>query len=111
MQKGVSPDELETARVTPIYKNNDETDLGNYRATSVLPCFQKSLERIVYNRLQLFIRSPPEVFLGKGVLKIYKFTGEHPGRSVISIKLQSKKPYKKQFGFRKKNLLNMQYYN
>ena len=32
----------------------------------------------------------PEVFLGKGVLKTCsKFTGEHPCRSVISIKLQS----------------------
>ena len=30
--------------------------------------------------------SPPEVFLGKGVLKICsKFTGKHPSRSVISI--------------------------
>ena len=34
--------------------------------------------------------SRPEMFLGKGVLKIFsKFTGEHPCRSVISIKLQS----------------------
>ena len=33
---------------------------------------------------------PPEVFLGKGVLKIYrKFAGENPCRSVISIKLQN----------------------
>ena len=32
--------------------------------------------------------SPPEVFLGKGVLKLCsKFTGEHSWRSVISIKL------------------------
>ena len=32
--------------------------------------------------------SPPEVFLLKGVLKICsKFTGEHPCRKVISIKL------------------------
>ena len=32
--------------------------------------------------------SPPEVFLGKGVLKICsKFIGEHPCRSVISVKL------------------------
>ena len=31
-----------------------------------------------------------EVFLGKGFLKVWcKFTGEHPCRSVISIKLQS----------------------
>ena len=35
-----------------------------------------------------FISSHPEVFLGKGVLKICsKFTGEYPCRSVISIKL------------------------
>ena len=32
--------------------------------------------------------SPPKVFLAKGVLKICsKFTGEHPCRSVISVKL------------------------
>ena len=38
----------------------------------------------------LFRSSRPEVFLGKGVPKICsKFTGEHPCRSVISIKLQS----------------------
>ena len=34
------------------------------------------------------LSSRPEVFLRKGVLKICnKFTGEHPCRSVISIKL------------------------
>ena len=33
---------------------------------------------------------PPEVFLGKSVLKLCsKFTGEHPCRRMISIKLQS----------------------
>ena len=38
-------------------------------------------------------RSTPEVLLGKGFLKICsKFTGEHPCRSVISIKLL-KQPY------------------
>ena len=38
----------------------------------------------------LFRSSLPEVLLGKGVLKICsKFTGEHPCRSVISIKLLS----------------------
>ena len=34
--------------------------------------------------------SPPDMLLGKVVLRIYsKFTGEHPCRSVISIKLQN----------------------
>ena len=37
-----------------------------------------------------FRSSDPKVFLWKGVLKIcYKFTGEHPCRSGILIKLQS----------------------
>ena len=35
-----------------------------------------------------FRRSHPEVFSGKGVLKICsKFTGEHPCQSAVSIKL------------------------
>ena len=39
---------------------------------------------------QIFRSSRPEVFLGKGVLKICsKFSGEDPCRGVISIKLQS----------------------
>ena len=43
--------------------------------------------RLVWERSS-FRSSHPVVFLGKGFLKIYsKFTGEHPCRSVISIKL------------------------
>ena len=39
-------------------------------------------------QISSFRSSPSEVFLGKGVLKICsKFTGEHPCRSAISIKL------------------------
>ena len=40
--------------------------------------------------ITVFRNSKPEVFLRKGVLKIYsKFRGEHPCRSAISTKLQS----------------------
>ena len=43
------------------------------------------LQRFVLNLRS----SPPEVFLGKGVLNICsKFTGKHPCRTAISIKLQ-----------------------
>ena len=42
------------------------------------------------NRKPVYRSTHPEVFLGKGALEICsKFTGEHPRRSVISIKLQS----------------------
>ena len=42
------------------------------------------------NLTKNFRSSPPEVFLGKGVLKICsRFTGEHPYRRGISIKLSN----------------------
>ena len=41
-------------------------------------------------QIHIYRSNRPEVFLGKGVLKICrKFTGEHPCWSAISIKLQS----------------------
>ena len=49
--KGIFSDDLKIARVTPAFKGGDEKDLENYRPISVLPCFSKILERIMYNRL------------------------------------------------------------
>ena len=49
--KGIFLDDLKITRVTPVVKGGDEKDLGNYRPISVLPCFSKILERIMYNRL------------------------------------------------------------
>ena len=48
--KGICPDDLKIARVTPVFKGGDDKELGNYRPISVLPCFSKILERIMYNR-------------------------------------------------------------
>ena len=48
---GVFPDQLKTARITPIFKGGDENQLTNYRPISILSCFSKLLERIIYNRL------------------------------------------------------------
>ena len=51
LQKGYFPEELKIALITPIYKADDVNKIGNYRPISVLPCFSKILERIMYNRL------------------------------------------------------------
>ena len=48
---GVFPDQLKIARVSPVYKAGDSSDLSNYRPVSVLPCFSKIPERIIYNQL------------------------------------------------------------
>ena len=50
-EKGSFPDDLKIAKVTPIYKAHDKSDLSNYWPIYVLPCFSKILERIMYNRL------------------------------------------------------------
>ena len=50
---------------------------------------QLNFKLVSWGILIKFRSSPSEVLLGKGVLKICsKFTGEHPCRSAISIKLQ-----------------------
>ena len=42
---------MKIARVTLIFKGGEVSDFGNYRPISVLCCFSKILEKIMYNRL------------------------------------------------------------
>ena len=51
LEEGIFPDDLQTAKVTPIFKAGDENDFGNYWPISVLSCFSKILEKIMYKRL------------------------------------------------------------
>lgn len=48
---GIVAIELRIARVVPIFKSGDKALFSNYRPISVLPCFSKILERIIYNRV------------------------------------------------------------
>ena len=52
---GSVPSNLKIAKVTPVFKNGDPKDIHNYRPISVLPCFSKIIERLVYNRLSKFL--------------------------------------------------------
>ena len=45
ISKGVYPDLLKTARVTPIYKKGVKSDPGNYRPISVLSQVNKVFEK------------------------------------------------------------------
>ena len=51
LEEGIFPDDLKTAKVTPIFKAPDENDFGNYWQIYVLSCFSKILEKIMYKRL------------------------------------------------------------
>ena len=56
LQKGVLRDDLKIAKVTPIYKAGDSSDIGNCRPISVLPCFSKILEHLMYNSLYKYLK-------------------------------------------------------
>ena len=47
---GKIPDDLKVALVTPVYKESEENIYSNYRPNSVLPCFSKILEKLMYKR-------------------------------------------------------------
>ena len=55
LTQGIFPQELKLARVIPLYKNEDKMLINNYRPVSVLPLFSKILERLMFNRLEMFI--------------------------------------------------------
>ena len=50
-EKSTFPDNLKLAKVTSVFKAGNNTELNNYRPISVLPCFSKILEHVMYNRL------------------------------------------------------------
>ena len=54
--KGIFPDDLEIAKVTSIYKAGNSSNISNYRPMSVLRCFSKMQERIMYGRLQKYLK-------------------------------------------------------
>ena len=50
-QKGIFPDRFKIAKVVPIFKCNDDTELNNYRPISVLPSLSKVFERVIFNQI------------------------------------------------------------
>ena len=46
---------MKIARVSPVFKKGEEFFFTNYRPISVLPCFSRLLERIMYNRLYKYL--------------------------------------------------------
>ena len=51
LRKGVFPDILKVAKLTPIFKSGSRSDANNYRPISVVSVFPRILERIVHNQI------------------------------------------------------------
>ena len=55
LMSGIFPDDWKCARVTPLFKQGESSDLSNYRPISVISVVAKVFERIVYDRLYNFL--------------------------------------------------------
>ena len=52
---GIFPDTLKIARVIPLHKGDDLSDLLNFRPISLLSCLSKVFERAMFNKMLSFI--------------------------------------------------------
>ena len=57
MAEGTFPSILKIGKITPIFKNDDDKLLENYRPISTLPIFGKIFEKLIYSRLYGFFAS------------------------------------------------------
>ena len=48
MIQGVIPNDLNSARVVPLFKKSDKTEVGNYRPVSILTIISKVFQRVVF---------------------------------------------------------------
>lgn len=55
ISKGEFPDDLKISQVAPIHKAGHRDEVHNYRPISVLNCFSKIYEKIIYNRLMEYL--------------------------------------------------------
>ena len=55
LQDGIFPNAMKTAKIIPIYKSGDNTNVNNYRPISLLTIFSKILEKLAFSRLMKFI--------------------------------------------------------
>ena len=57
------PSELKLAKVVPLFKSGDSSQITNYRPISILSFFSKIFERIMYNHIVDFMDSNCSIYI------------------------------------------------
>ena len=63
LEQGVFPDDMNIAKVIPLFKAGDDQNFTNYRPISLLPQFSKILENIFNNRIMDFLNKKQILYL------------------------------------------------
>ena len=63
---------MKIARVTPVFKVDDRTELSNYRPIFIFPLFSKILAKVVFERTMKFLNKYHILFDNQ-----YDFTQNH----------------------------------
>ena len=71
IKSGSYPPKLKIAKITPIFKSDDESDANNYRLISLLSNFNRIFEKIMYKRMTSYneqqnLLYPPQYGFRKG---------------------------------------------
>ena len=69
---GVFPDKLKIAKVIPIHKKDDKTQLENYRPISILPAISKIIEKVIFDQMHDYFHINKLYFEGQ-----YGFRKKH----------------------------------
>ena len=72
LKNGIVPENTKIAKFSPTFKSGKKELLTNYWPISVLPCFSKILERIMYNRLYEYLNQNNILYN-----KQFRFRGGH----------------------------------
>ncbi len=65
LEKGVFPQTWKLARVTPIFKAGNKTDVNDYRPISVLSVVSRILEKIVHDQLMEYLKEQNKLCLNQ----------------------------------------------
>ena len=69
---GIYPENMKTAKVIPLHKKDELTNIENYRPISLLPALSKILEKVIFNQLNYYFNSN-NIFCGSQ----YGFRAKH----------------------------------
>ena len=83
VQNGRFPSKLKHAKIVPVFKDGDKTDPCNYRPISLLSIFNRIFEKIMSNRLKVFLNKHDIFYKLQYGLRERRST-EHPILDIVS---------------------------